>query len=77
MHLAYQTITNIQLDICVAEISSILTVTVYYGDLPTEFVDELAENIQLRISNRCELYLKEDQFVENLVSNLLTSRNEE
>lgn len=53
MHLAYQTITNIQLDICVAEISSVLTLTVYYGDLPEEFVDQLAENIQLRISNRC------------------------
>jgi len=52
-------------------------VTVYYGDLPEEFVQQLAENIQLRISNRCELYLKEDQFVENLVSNMHATRDEE
>lgn len=53
MKVEYQAITNLMLDISVAEISTVLTVQVYYGDLPSEFVDQLAESIQLRISNRC------------------------
>jgi len=57
-------------------VSAILNTSVYFGELPVELVDQLHESLQVEISHRFHVYLKQRNFDEDLQTSLKSIRNE-
>jgi hypothetical protein len=76
IRITVQDIYMIDLEHARADVSAILCISVYFGELPVEFVDKLHENIQLEISHYFHVYLRQRNFDEDLQTSLKTTRNE-
>jgi len=60
----------------VADLSCILSVGLYYGDLPVEFLDLLEKRVHLNITDRFYGVLRLRNFVEELNASVKVSRND-
>lgn len=75
VRMTYQGVTGLDLATSSASMNALFVISIYFGDLPNELVDELEKNMKIKVNNLIIYSLTTEQF-KDLDAGLKKIRND-